>query len=47
MNLAELKKKLYMNSQMIIGIALENEVLKTLIEQMEVNNEHNEENKIH
>ena len=47
MNLAELKKKLYMNSQMILGISLENEVLQVLIKQMEVNNEHNEDNKIH
>ena len=47
MNLAELKKKLYMNSQMILGISLENEVLQVLIKQMEVNNEHNEDNKIY
>lgn len=44
MNLAELKKKLYMNSQMILGISLENEVSQALIKQMEVNNEHNEDN---
>lgn len=44
MNLAELKKKLYINSQMILGISLENEVLQVLIKQMEVNNEHNEDN---
>jgi hypothetical protein len=47
MNLAELKKKLYINSQMILGISLENEVLQVLIKQMEVNNEHNEDNKIY
>ena len=47
MNLAEAKKKLYMNSQMILGISLENEVLQVLIKQMEVNNEHNEDNKIY
>jgi len=47
MNLAELKKKLYMNSQMILGISLENDVLEALIEQFEANNEHNEDNKIY
>lgn len=47
MNLAELKKKLYINSQMILGISLENEVLQVLIKQMEVNNEHKEDNKIY
>ena len=32
---------------MIIGIALENEVLQVLIKQMEVNNEHNENDEIY